>query len=513
MTRSKALSKLFADYKYLDLSDDAEVFGIAVDSRKVAEGDVFVATSDRIDGHQYIQSAIESGAVAIVGSKELELEVPFVRVEDCRDALAHISTEFYDNPADELILIGVTGTDGKTTTVNIIFSILKAAGIETGMISTVNAVIGTKALDTGFHVTTPEIFDVMVYLRQMVDAGLTHAVLETTSHGLASKRVNADDFDIGVLTNITHEHLDFHGSFEEYRDAKAKLFVGLGQNKRKSDLIKPLAVLNADDDNFAHLEGICNVGKIVYGINKTASLTAKDIVNNADKLSFKIVGPDLNIEINTSLIGNYNVSNILAAVGATMYGLGVSSADVVRGIADMEGIRGRMERVDMSQDFISIVDFAHTPNALESALKAGREITDGKVIAVFGSAGLRDKEKRKLMAEVSAEFADVSILTAEDPRTESLESILEEMAQGAISKGCIEGENMFRVADRGAAIKKAVAIANAGDLVLVLGKGHEQSMCFGEVEYAWDDVTALKAALAEYLKTDGPEIPYLPTQD
>jgi len=513
MNRIKDLSQLLDVYKVLNKFADVKINGIAVDSRKVEKGNVFVATSDRTDGHKYISHAVENGAAAIIGTKELELDVPYVQVKDSRDALAHISAEFYDNPANELVMVGVTGTDGKTTTVNLIFQILKAAGIKAGMISTVNAVIGDQALDTGFHVTTPEIFEVMKYLRQMRDAGLTIAVLETTSHGLGSKRVVGSDFDIGVVTNITHEHLDFHGSFEAYREAKAQLFAGLGVLKDKKVSVDPFAVLNFDDESYQFLKEIGNVNSIGYGMDDGAELSAKNIINSADRLSFEICGSDLDIFVRTTLIGNYNVYNILAAVGATIYGLGISPDDAAKGIESLRGIPGRMERISLGQKFITIVDFAHTPNALKSVLKAGREISSGRVIAVFGSAGLRDQEKRRLMAEVSAEHADISILTAEDPRTESLDGILAEMAAGAESMGAIEGENYFQVRDRGEAIRLALKLAEDDDLVFILGKGHEQSMCFIDVEYPWDDVRALKAALSEYLKIAGPEMPYLPTQD
>ncbi|MEE8482856.1 MAG: Mur ligase family protein, partial [Acidiferrobacterales bacterium] len=222
------LTVLFGNYQTLTPISDAAISGIAVDSRRVKPGDLFFATSDNVDGHQYIPQAVENGAAGVVGAKPLEdVGAPYIQVDDARGAMAHISAAFYEFPANDLTLIGVTGTDGKTSTVNLIYQILLAADLKTGMISTVNARIGGEEMNTGLHVTTPEVFDVQRYLRQMVDAGLTHAVLETTSHGLAARRVLGKDFDIAVVTNITHEHLNDHGSYEAYREAKGKLFADL----------------------------------------------------------------------------------------------------------------------------------------------------------------------------------------------------------------------------------------------------------------------------------------------
>jgi UDP-N-acetylmuramoyl-L-alanyl-D-glutamate--2,6-diaminopimelate ligase len=240
---------------------------------------------------------------------------------------------------------------------------------------------------------------------------------------------------------------------------------------------------------------------------------ADDIPHRADGLHFIAHGPTFTVPVYTPLMGRFNVSNCLAALCATVIGLGIDPLVACQGIANLRGVPGRMEQINMGQPFIALVDFAHTPNALEQALSAVREMAEGRVIAVFGSAGLRDREKRRMMAEVSTRMADVSIFTAEDPRTESLDSILEEMAEGARSQGGVEGETFLRIPDRGEAIRHAIRMAREGDLVVACGKGHEQSMCFGEVEYPWDDRVAMRAALAELLNTTGPRMPYLPTQE
>ncbi|GJQ35796.1 MAG: UDP-N-acetylmuramoyl-L-alanyl-D-glutamate--2,6-diaminopimelate ligase [Anaerolineaceae bacterium] len=512
------LSHLFIDFPLDKPADvpDAHVEGIAINSRAIEPGYLFVAMKGgTADGHDYIQDAIARGASAVIGERDLGgLSIPYLRLDDTRRALTWLAAAFHGFPARKLTVIGVTGTDGKTTTSNLLYKIMVAAGLKTGMISTVNAVIGDEMLDTGFHVTTPDAHDVQAYLARMVDAGLTHVVLETTSHGWAQYRVDACEFDIGVVTNITHEHMDQHGGYENYRAAKARLFSSLEWTREKTQGNPRLGVINFDDEkSFGFLNGFIKTKKINYGLGEGADVWAEEIGFNPSGIQFTAAAKDFRVGISSKLVGAYNISNCLAALTAAVYGLGIDPEVAARGIASLEGIPGRMERIDMGQNFTAIVDFAHTPNALKVSLEAGRTMTDKRVIAVFGSAGLRDKEKRRMMAETSAELADMTVLTAEDPRIESLDGILEEMAQGAISKGGVEGKTFWRVPDRGEAIKFALRLAREGDIVLSCGKGHEQSMCFGKTEYLWDDRTAMRAALAEFLGAKGPAMPYLPTLD
>lgn len=507
------LNELLKDFPAKNSVPVIEVTGIAIDSRQVQPGHVFFAVVQGVDRYKFLDQVVEKGAAAIVGERaDIQLDIPHIQVADTRAALAHASAALYGQPARDLTMIGVTGTDGKTTTSNFIYHILQAAGYATGMISTVNAQIGSEVLDTGFHVTTPEAFDTQRYLRQMVDAGLSHAVLEMTSIGLAQQRgARPKEFDIAVVTNITHEHLNDHGTYEAYFDAKALLFEGLSQPYEKKRPVERLVVLNRDDKSYEGLAKRSQVKQLSYGLHVEAQLRATEIQNKPDSLSFRVHGPNFEFPVETKMFGAYNVSNSLAAIGATVVGLGIEPKAAQAGIAALQGVPGRMERIEMGQDFTAIVDFAHTPNALKVALEAGRQLTAGRVIAVFGSAGLRDKAKRRMMPENAAELADVSVLTAEDPRTESLDDILAEMATAAKSKGGVEGKSFFRVPDRGAAISFALLQAKPGDLVIVLGKGHEQSMCFGEIEYPWDDRVATRAALAELLGTKGPAMPKLPT--
>jgi UDP-N-acetylmuramoyl-L-alanyl-D-glutamate--2,6-diaminopimelate ligase len=528
----KNLSQLFLDFPFPHPADipDIPITGIAIDSRAVQPGNLFVAMKGgSSDGHAYISKAIENGAAAVVGEQDFVGRIgkpPYICLENPRQALTFLAAAFYNWPGRKLTVIGVTGTDGKTTTTNLLYQILRITGIKTGMVSTVNAVIGDEVLDTGFHVTTPDAHDVQAYLAKMVEAGLTHVVLETTSHGWAQHRVDASEFDIGVVTNITHEHMDEHGSYENYRAAKARLFESLEKTLPKPQGNPRLAVLNRDDGSYDYLSGIVHglpsTNQTCYGLQASANVCAEAVRYSPSGIHFTAASKDFRVDVTSTLVGAYNVSNCLAALTAAVYGLGIDPEVAARGIASLEGIPGRMERIDLGQPFTAIVDFAHTPNALKVALEAAHEMLagmkeergkQGRVIVAFGSAGLRDKEKRRMMAEVSAELADLSVLTAEDPRTESLEGILEEMATGARSKGGREGETFWRVADRGEAIKFAIKIARPGDLVLACGKGHEQSMCFGKIEYLWDDRIAMRAALSELLGIPGPQMPYLPSQD
>ncbi|NDJ63139.1 MAG: UDP-N-acetylmuramoyl-L-alanyl-D-glutamate--2,6-diaminopimelate ligase [Chloroflexi bacterium] len=465
----------------------------------VEPGGVFVARAGlTADGHDFIPRAIERGAAAIVGTHALtDLPVPYVRVTDAREAVGHLAAAYHDFPSRNLIVIGVTGTDGKTTTCTLIHSILRQAHPnKVGLISTVAADLGDRTQETGLHVTTPGAPQVQALLAQMVANGLRYAILEMTSHGLAQGRLNGVDVDLAVLTNLTHEHLDFHGTFAAYRAAKGRLFAMLGTSARKPGQPK-ISVINADDAHADFFAAFPADQTLHYGLD-AAVVRGSAVDHRPHGTSFVVNRPGQTTPeiFALPLVGAFNVRNALAAitVGAA---LGINADDLRAGIAAAPPIPGRMERIDAGQDFLALVDFAHTPHALENALVTGQTLVGpgGRVIAVFGSAGLRDREKRRLMAEISARLADVTILTAEDPRTESLDAILDVMMAACVSAGGVEGATVFRVPDRGAALAYACQIARAGDVVLACGKGHEQSMCFGTTEYPWDDRAALRAAL------------------
>jgi UDP-N-acetylmuramoyl-L-alanyl-D-glutamate--2,6-diaminopimelate ligase len=512
------LSQLISEVPHaaLDPREDPDITGVEQDSRRIKPGMVFVAcTGGKVDGHRFIPQALAAGAAAVVGERrECPAGIPFVRVPDSRQALGLISAAWFSFPSRRLVLIGVTGTDGKTTTVNLIHRILRGAGLRAGMVATVGAVIGAQEVDTGFHVTTPDALELQGYLARMVAAGLTHCVLEVTSHGLAQRRVAGCEFDIAAVTNITHEHLDYHGTFENYRAVKAGLFSGLADHPPKPAAPPRLAVLNADDPSAEYLRAVTPVKTIAYSRRTKADVTAEDVRQTAGglRMTVRLGGETLGIR---SRMPELNAENILAALAVTVAGLGIDPRTAADAVADMPGVPGRMEAIDLGQDFRAIVDFAHTPNALRRALEAARAMTGegGRVIAVFGSAGLRDREKRRMLAAAGATLADLTVLTAEDPRTEDLGAILEEMAAGALSRGGVEGKTFLRIPDRGAALRRAVREARSGDVVISCGKGHELSMCFGEVEYPWDDRQAMRAVLAELLGAAGPPLPLLPTSE
>jgi UDP-N-acetylmuramoyl-L-alanyl-D-glutamate--2,6-diaminopimelate ligase len=475
---------------------DPQITGIASDSRRVEAGSLFVAIAGgSADGHRFIPDAIKQGAAAVVAERDLSpaLAVPYARVADGRAALALLCAAWRGFPARKMRVIGITGTDGKTTTTTFIHSILTAAGEKAGMVSTVAASIGQRQIDTGLHTTTPDAPDMQEYLAEMLAAGSTFAVLETTSHGLHQKRVDACEFDVAVITNITHEHLDYHGTFENYRDAKATLFRMLGASARKPGQPK-IAVLNADDPSYTYLRAIAADRHISYALDAPADVTARDIIEAADGQSFAAITPVGRFPVAIALPGRYNVANALAAISVAV-ALGLPVAAIQRGLAAVEHISGRMERIEEGQDFTAIVDFAHTPNALERALTVARAMTKGRVIVVFGCAGLRDRSKRPLMGEVAGRLADFTVITAEDPRTEHISTIMAEIAAGLHKAGRREGEGYVPIAERAVAIAFAVNMAQAGDLVIVTGKGHEQSMCYGTREYPWDDHAAMRQAL------------------
>jgi UDP-N-acetylmuramoyl-L-alanyl-D-glutamate--2,6-diaminopimelate ligase len=507
------LSKLFLDIIKTGGLPDLEIHALTADSRLVKPGSLFVALrGEESDGHDFLGEAVTKGAVAAVGQRtDPGLTIPYFQVRNSRAALAHLSAAWHGRPARDLIMIGVTGTDGKTTTATLLHHILHASGLQVGMISTVNAVIGDRNIETGLHVTTPDPMEVQKLLAQMTTSGVTHCVLETTSHGLEQHRVDACEFDLGVVTNITHEHLDFHGSYADYRRAKARLFSSLSEGNPKSHGPAKTAILNRDDSSYDFLRDTTHERTVTYGLDDRADVYASEVQSSTTGLRFTLHHKAERITITTSLLGDYNVYNCLAALTAALEGLAMPLKGIAEAISTMKTVPGRMEIIDLGQLFTAIVDFAHTPNSLRKALQTARGLTEGRIIVVFGSAGLRDREKRSMMAEISVELADMTVLTAEDPRTEPLAEILEEMAVGAASQGGEEGKNFWRIPDRGEAIRFAVRNAKAGDLVIACGKGHEQSMCFGEVEYSWDDRNAMRAALAGMLGVEGPPMPTLPT--
>jgi UDP-N-acetylmuramoyl-L-alanyl-D-glutamate--2,6-diaminopimelate ligase len=334
-------------------------------------------------------------------------------------------------------------------------------------------------------------------LRQCRDAGVTHAVIEATSHGLELQRVRGCNFDIGVVTNITHEHLDFHKTLAAYRRAKARLFEMLDPQRSKG-INHPVAILNRDDSSYEILKPYCRVPILDYGIDTAASVRAVDLQLSANSTSFRVLFPDAECYVETPLVGRFNVSNCLAAI-ATVYSQGVSPADIARGLATVKGVAGRMEGIDEGQSFSVVVDYAHTPDSLAKVLGTLRPVTQGKLLVVFGSAGERDIQKRPIMGRIAAEMTDFFVITDEDPRDEDREQILREIASGAEAQGKQEGKDFLCIADRREAIEIALKRAKAGDTVLLAGKGHEQSIIIGREKLPWDDRRVARKVLQESL--------------
>lgn len=381
--------------------------------------------------------------------------------------LALLATIFYGFPSRQLTVVGVTGTDGKTTTTSLIYHLLFEAGYPIAMITSVEARFGQECLTTGLHVTTPNSWWLQRTLRQMVNQGIKYLALEVTSHGLDQYRVLGVNFKLAVFTNVTHEHLDYHRTWENYLAAKARLM-----NRAK------LVILNQDDQSFKSLKQRAEqlgLSSISYSLKSSqADLTPK-------KLKFK-----------TNLAGDYNCSNCLAAIGAAN-ALGVSLDQIRVSLPKFKGVKGRMEVIKTQFGFQAVIDFAHTPNALEKVLQTLKTQTKGKLIAVFGAAGERDQSKRPLMGQVAGQLADIVILTAEDPRTESVEKIMAQILSGNTNSQA----KFILQPDRQQAINLAIKLAKSGDLVGIFGKGHEESMCFGKQETTWSDQVAVKRALTK----------------
>jgi UDP-N-acetylmuramoyl-L-alanyl-D-glutamate--2,6-diaminopimelate ligase len=472
----------------LDLAT-ADITSLAYDSRQVQPGGLFLAVpGEHTDGQRFLEDAARRGALAALGprNESEKLPLPYVEVVEMRAALADLACTFYGNPAQHLCTIGVTGTDGKTTTSNLISTILDAAGNRNGLMTTANFKISGQEWENVSRQSTPEALDIQQFLRRLLDEDATHAVIESTSHGLELQRVRGCAFDIGVVTNITHEHLDFHKTIENYRRAKARLFEMLDPERDKGLGIAPAAILNQDDVSYEVLKPYCRVPILSYGIDTPASVRAVDLRLGAEGTRFRTILPDGEVEIDTRLVGRFNVSNCLAAIAAT-YRLGISPTVIAEALAKVQGVTGRMERIDEGQPFTVIVDYAHTPDSLEKVLNILRPLTSGKLMAVFGSAGERDRQKRPIMGRIAAQLTDFFVITDEDPRDEDRWQILQEIAEGARSVGKDEGEGFLMVADRREAIAAAFARANQGDTILLAGKGHEQSIIIGTTKMPWDD--------------------------
>lgn len=471
---------------------EANIGGIAYDSRHVEPGHIFVAVPGfHVDGHSFVGEAVAKGAAALVVHREKLAQVrgvagtlPIVAVPNPRHALALLSAAFYGYPSRKLRCIGITGTKGKTTVTHLASDILEGAGYSTGLIGTVNFKVGSRTWANDSRQTTPESPEVQQLLAQMVKEGVDYAVIEATSHALALDRVTGCDFDAAVFTNVSSDHLDFHGSYEQYLQDKARLLLMLSQSYDKG--IPKAGILNADDPSFSYLREVSPVPLITYGVKNDATVVARDVVLSGLTTQFTVVAGGQQARVSTSLAGSYNVYNCLAAL-AVGYSQGIDLEPMAHTLRGAREVAGRMEVIDLGQPFGVIVDYAHTPESLERVLEVLRPLTLGRIIAVFGCAGERDKGRRFGMGRVAAKLADYSIFTNEDPRSEDPTAILEDIATGAGEGGGLPGRHYELVVDRRQAIEHAFRKAAPGDLVLLAGKGHEQSILIGDRKLPWDD--------------------------
>ncbi len=485
---------------------DPEITGVVYDSRLAAPGSLFVARKHRgytHDPHEFAAQAFANGAVAAVVQRQVPAPpgVPVVVVPDPARALGWLAAALHGFPAAGLGMVGVTGTDGKTTTCALTTSVLEGAGFATGMISTVASKGAGELRPNEAHTSTPEAVEVQALLAETLAGGGQRAVVETTSHALDQQRLAGCEFDVAVVTRVTHEHLDYHGTYAAYLEAKAGLLDLLrpdGAHPKREPWPKR-AVLNADDASYEPLAARSPVPVLTFGVDSPrAEVRAFDLRPAGWGTSCRVVTPWGEGRLDLPLPGAFNVYNALAAIAAGGT-LGAPLPAALDALRRHQGVAGRMQRVEGGQPFAVVVDFAHTPDALTQALTALRSQTAGRLIAVFGSGGERDRAKRPWMGRVAARLADYFVLTDEDPRLESREAILEEIAAGAREAGAAEGERFVRVPDRGQAVFAALAQARPGDTVLLAGKGHERSIIGAEgdrlITYPWDEREAARDAL------------------
>ncbi len=511
------------------------VAAVTYDSRQVRPGSVFFCVRGFVqDGHTFIPDSIGRGVAAIVVEGPAGLEAArtaltaraaatgaapggpatgvaparppvIVAVPSVRQAMGRAAANFFEHPSRKLRVIGVTGTNGKTTTTHLVRELLVGQGRSCGLIGTVQTVVGGETYPAGR--TTPEAFDLQSLAARMARAGDTHLGMEVGSHALSLDRVAGFEYDVAVFTNLTQDHLDFHGTMEEYFLAKARLFEGLGRSYLGTPKPGPkAAVLNADDPYARRLAAVARVPLVTYALEaEDAGLRATDITPGPDRTTFTLVARDglgaglpapaaFRVPVTLSLTGRHNVANALAALAVALVE-GVPAAAAVAGLDGVKGAAGRFESVNAGQDFLAVVDYAHTPDGLENVLQAARALHPRRVITVFGCGGDRDRAKRPLMGEVVAKLSDLCVVTSDNPRSERPEAIIEEVKPGLERLGRREGSGYLVDPDRTGAINLAVAAAGPGDLVLVAGKGHETYQTFADKTVPFNDREVLREAI------------------
>ena len=471
------------------------VSGLAYDSRTVKSGDVFVALKGQhADGTAFARQAIDRGAVAIVSEEAAPegVHVPWAIVADARLALALMAVTFYRDPSREMRVVGITGTNGKTTTAYLVAGIFEAAGVRCGVLGTVAYKIGDELREATR--TTPEAPDVQALLREMVDRGCGACAMEVSSHALALRRVDGMSFAAAVFTNLTRDHLDFHAGMDDYFRAKRRLFEMLPRNAP--------SILNVDDPRCGSLME-AGGRPLTYGMQRPADVKPGPVSFSLDGLQFDVATPRDTLHVRSKLIGKPNVYNILAAV-ATATALDVSSDAIEKGLYALDAVPGRFQTVSGPNDDVTVVvDYAHTDDALRNLLETARPLAHGRLITVFGCGGDRDRTKRPLMGAVAGRLSDVIVITSDNPRSEDPTRIIEEIQRGITPDTRRERQSLLTIVDRRQAIARAVEIARAGDVVLVAGKGHEKYQVIGDRTLAFDDVAVAREALGRRRTNSG----------
>jgi len=467
------------------------VYAVTDDSRSIQPGSVFIAVQgERVDGHRFIPAAVQAGMAGLVSQQPVEkLSVPFVRVVDSRKALGLLGSRFYGEPSSQMRMIGVTGTNGKTTTTYVCKALLEALGQRVGLIGTIGYQISEKTIPASH--TTPGALELQQLLTQMVADNCTVAVMEVSSHALAQERVAGCEYDVAVFSNLTQDHLDFHKTMDEYFQAKLRLFTGLSQTRKSNKR----AILNVDDPMGQRIKELCPAPVWTYALKTQADLRAEHVRLSLGGTTFTAATPAGSFPVESHLVGEHNVYNLLSAIGVALHE-GATPDQVRAAVGQVNNVPGRFERVMAGQPFTVVVDYAHTEDALVRLLTAAKVLKTGRLITVFGCGGDRDRGKRPQMGKAAVRYSDVVVLTSDNPRTEDPLSILQEVETG-VAEALKEHPHVEyrKVTDRREAIQAAVEEARAGDMVLIAGKGHEDYQIIGTQKIHWDDREVAREAI------------------
>ncbi|WNB90490.1 UDP-N-acetylmuramoyl-L-alanyl-D-glutamate--2,6-diaminopimelate ligase [Bacillus sp. NEB1478] len=469
----------------MDIEANPEITSIEMDSRKAGKGCLFICIEGLVfDGHDFAETAARNGASAILSEKDLNVNVPVIKVRDSKKAMAILADAFFGHPSQKLHLVGITGTNGKTTTSHLIEKVFSESGKATGMIGTIEM----KIKDQRYKVanTTPDSLYLQNAFYKMIEENVDTAVMEVSSHALVQGRVWGCDYDIAVFTNLTQDHLDYHKNMEEYQFAKSLLFSQMGNTYHKSS--KKFAVLNNDDPASEMFKRITSAEVITYGIDNESDVRATNITIGSQGTTFTLQTPKGKREVKLKLMGKFSVYNVLASISTCLLS-GIELDQIIKSLEDVTGVSGRFEPVIAGQDYTVIVDYAHTPDSLENVLRTIKEFAKGSITAIVGCGGDRDKTKRPLMAGIAADLADKAIFTSDNPRTEDPIQILKEMEDGT------DKNNYVTIPDRKEAIEYAVERAKANDVILIAGKGHETYQIIGKDVLDFDDRVVAREAI------------------